>query len=388
MDIKKPESTGVNSVASQAAKEEAFTKEEVTAKIYGVWLTYSEIGSLVKGKSEAEYKKSLEVVFNNLTKNKINTVFYQCRAFCDSLYKSEIFPASAYVGSLTYDPLKIFIDFANQNNIAVHGWVNPYRVSYNNKIKNLPKGSPALGLYKKEASSLFVCENGIYLNPACSDANALVLKGVKELLNNYSLAGVHFDDYFYPEAASLCDEAAYADYVRAGGQHSLAQWRRENVSALVKSVYCLVKAENHELLFTISPAGDIEKCLNTYYCDVVKWCSEEGFADYIIPQLYYGFENESMPFEAVLAEWADLHVGGAELLCGLALYKCGRVDSFAGKGDGEWCENVNILSRQYEQALKTEVYQGFVLFSYSYGFGENVTQISKKEIKNLQYMVE
>lgn len=360
-------------------------------KIYGVWLTYYEIGALVKGKSEAEYKKSLELVLGKLSKNKINTVFYQCRAFCDSFYKSEIFPTSSYIddgASLTFDPLKVFIDFAGQYNIAVHGWVNPYRVSYNNQIKNLPKGSPALELYNKSRSSLFVCESGIYLNPACPEANALVLNGIKELLNNYSLAGVHFDDYFYPEADSLADEKAYSQYARAGGTLNLAQWRRENVNALVKSVYCLVKGKDQALIFSISPSADINKCLNTYYCDVAKWCSEEGFADYIIPQLYYGFENENMPFESVLEQWSQLCNGGTRLLCGIAAYKCGRVDSFAGSGKNEWCKNVNILSRQYEQTVKSKVYQGFVLFSYSYVFGENVTQISKKEIKNLLYMVE
>ncbi len=63
-----------------------------TEKMYAVWLTYSEIGSLVKGKTENEYKESIDIVFENLKANKINTVFYQCRAFCDSFYSSEIFP--------------------------------------------------------------------------------------------------------------------------------------------------------------------------------------------------------------------------------------------------------------------------------------------------------
>ena len=77
-----------------------------------------------------------------------------------------------------------------------------------------------------------------------------------------------------------------------------------------------------------------------------------------------------------------------KLLCGLGAYKCGREDKFAGKGKDEWNENVNILSTQYEQALVSPVWQGFSLFSYSYCFGDNVTEISKKEIKNLLYMVE
>ena len=105
--------------------------------------------------------------------------------------------------------------------------------------------------------------------------------------------------------------------------------------------------------------------------------------------LYYGFENESMPFSSVMMEWENIaSESKVKLICGLAPYKSGKVDEFAGKGENEWEENVNILSRQYEQTLKSQVWQGFSLFSYSYCFGENVTQNSKKEIKNLLYMVE
>ncbi len=368
-------------------------EETENGKIYAVWLTYSEIGSIVKDKSESEYRKSLQALFDNLLQNKINTVFYQCRAFCDSFYYSDIFPVSKYVytdtNQLTFDPLEIFLSMGKSYGVSIHCWLNPYRVSYDGEFENLPQNSPVRNLYKNDKSTLIICDKGIYLNPAHNESVKLVLDGIREILKKYDVDGIHFDDYFYPESKNIKDDVLYKKYKKEGGNLALNQWRRENVNALVGSVYSLVKSFDESLIFSISPSADIEKCKNVFYADVEKWCNEEGFADYIIPQIYYGYDNEKMPFDKVLEEWEKLSVkGNVNLLCGLAVYKCGRVDEFAGDGKKEWIENVNILSQQYEQTLKSPVWQGFSLFSYSYAFGENTNQISKKEIKNLLCMVE
>ncbi len=381
----KPKTTTVN-----VTQKEPKTTE---TKIYAVWLTYSEIGSLVKGKSESEYRESLEAVFENLKNNKINTVFYQCRAFCDSFYESEIFPVSKYITadskSPSFDPFEIFTEKGKEKGIAVHCWVNPYRISYNSDFKNLPENSPARTLYKEDKTTLIICEEGIFLNPAHTQSRRLVLSGIKEILDKYKVNGIHFDDYFYPEAKEIDDEKLYKEYKNQEGTLSLTEWRRENVNALISSVYSLVKSKSEGLIFSVSPSADIDKCKNVFYADVEKWSREEGFVDLLIPQIYYGFENEKMPFAEVLGEWENLtSQGNNKLVCGLAAYKCGKPDEFAGEGINEWNENVNILSRQYEQLLKSPVWQGFSLFSYSYCFGENVTEISKKEIKSLLYMVE
>lgn len=368
-------------------------ENEENEKIYAVWLTYSEIGDFVKGKSEAEYEEALEAAFSNLVENKINTVFYQCRAFCDSFYKSDIFPASKYIAGntqpLTYDPLEIFLQKAEACGISVHCWVNPYRISYDSAFGNLPQNSPARMLYKEDKSTLIICDEGIFLNPAADKARALVLSGIREILNKYKINGIHFDDYFYPESYTLNDEALYKQYKEKGGGLSLGDWRRENVNVLISSVYSLVKATNSNIVFSISPSADIEKCKNAFYCDVEKWCREEGFVDLLLPQIYYGFENEKMPFDQVVQKWERVsEEGNVKLICGLAAYKCGKQDSFAGTGENEWTENVNILKRQYEQLQNGQQWQGFSLFSYSYSFGENMNQNSKKEIKNLLDMVE
>lgn len=361
--------------------------------LQGVWLSYTEIGDLVQGNAVEEYRDKVTEMMEKFSVTGINTVFYHGRAFCDSLYYSDIFPASKAlcvntVSELTFDPLREFLDIAKKYGVRVHLWLNPYRISYNSDYSKLPDKSPAKTLYEQNKASLIICDKGIFLNPACSEARSLVLKGIKEALDNYDLDGVHFDDYFYPSAEELGDGEMYKQYKKQGGSLTLAQWRRENVNSLVSSVYALVKSHSQAMLFSISPAADIEKCTDVFYADVRKWATTEGYVDYLIPQIYFGFENSTAPFNDVVREWERLASGGCvRLACGLGAYKCGSKDENAGEGAKEWIENRNILARQYEVLQKSGLWHGFVLFSYSYCYGDNVNEISKIEIKNLANMV-
>lgn len=360
-------------------------------EIRGVWLSYKELGDLIRDKTEEEYRGDVINILENCKGLKLNTIFYHGRAFCDSLYFSEMFPLSDAVSgekSLCFDPLECFLQEAEKYDIDVHLWLNPYRVSYKTKLSELPADSPAITLYKKDKSNILICEKGIYLNPAGDESRACVLKGVREALDKYNLSGIHFDDYFYPECNISGDKGQYEQYEKAGGGLSLKEWRCENVNALLAGVYSLVKNKNEGLVFSVSPCGILEKCKESYCADVKKWLNEEGFADFIIPQIYFGFENEAAPFENLVAEWEKAAENNGKLVLGMSAYKSGEKDLNAGSGKNEWVENNDILKRQYEMVKDKGCWQGFALFSYSYCFGEKSGYNSNSEIKNLKNMIE
>ncbi len=365
-------------------------EEKVGCEVYGVWLTCNEIGAMARGKSKEEYTLEVKELLSNLTEYGLNTVFYHGRAYCDALYESDLFPYSKLLGfgeGCDYDVLEIFLCEAEKAGVSVHLWINPYRVSYSQDLKDVKENPAVAGLYEKDKNSFIVCEKGVYLNPASSCARQLVLDGIREILDNYKVSGVHFDDYFYPECDDLGDERIYKDYIKAGGRLTLGEWRRENVNALVSSAFDVVKSYGDELIFSISPCGDIDKCKNRLYADVERWCREEGFADWMIPQLYYGFQNEALPYDDLLGEWSDLEKHKElTLLTGLAMYKCGNEDEYAGVGADEWKKDTDVISRQIKRAEANGI-KGFVLFSYSWCLGENVNDISEKEIKAVVDMI-
>ena len=131
--------------------------------------------------------------------------------------------------------------------------------------------------------------DGIYLNPASSRVKNIILSAVREILTNYRVAGIQYDDYFYPTVAESFDEDSYKAYTSGTETPlELSHWRRQNVNSLILCTYNVVKAAKGDRIFGVSPAADLERCYNELYADVETWVSG-GYVDYILPQLYFGF---------------------------------------------------------------------------------------------------
>ena len=176
----------------------------------------------------------------------------------------------------------------------------------------------------------------------------------------------HIDDYFYPSTSEEIDKAQYSAYKASGGTMSLSKWRIANVNAFVSALYSTVKAKDSSLIVSISPAGQIDKTLNEAYADCRTWLRQSGYADIIIPQIYFGFEHQTQDFEKLLKQWASLpRHSSVRLMCGIPAYKCAKADAYAGTGKNEFVENSDILVRQLKSIRSNKNYSGFALFSYA-----------------------
>lgn len=329
------------------------------------WLSYTELAVTGERNTEKSYRQYINGLFDNMKTVGITDCFVHVRPFADAMYDSELFPLSRYASGASFEPLKLILAEAKDFGVTVHGWINPYRILSSGSMEDLPESSVARRWYEAKNGSVIEVAGGYYFNPASPEVQKLILDGARELLENYDIGGIHIDDYFYPPEMENQDSAEYAAYREKGGKLSLADWRRENISALVSSLYSLVKSFPGDKIFSVSPGGDIDRDYHTLYADVYKWCAG-GYADMILPQIYYGFENETLPFEQCLEQW--LAITDSSKVClvpGLALYKAGQADPFAGKGEREWQENSDIISRQAACVLAKPC-GGFALYSASY----------------------
>lgn len=347
----------------------------------GAWISYIELKKPVE--SEAEYRKYIESLFVNMKKVGTTDVFVHVRAFGDALYESELFPYGEYMFHKT-DVLALALSLGEKYNMGIHPWINPYRaLYYSDADKNTDS---TIKTWAKEESPNILCVDGkYYLNPASGQARELIIDGVREILTKYpAVKGIHIDDYFYPEGIGDADREDYDDYLLSGGKLSVASWRRENVSSLVGSLYSAVKSFSEDKIFSVSPSGSIERNVDTLYADVPLWASQKGFCDMLIPQIYFGFENESMPFMSTVDEWSALtEESDVRLSVGLALYKCGEEDVYAGSGRAEWLENNDIISRQIRYVEDKDL-DGYSLYSASFvNFSEKNLSEEVNNIKNV-----
>lgn len=354
-------------------------------EIRGVWFSYLELKAAPKS-SEEEFSSYLEAEFKKYKDLGLNSVFLQVRPFADSIFESELFPSSSCVvkkqgEKLPFDFLSVAVECAEKNGLSLHAWINPYRIlPKGGEMSSLSETSPGKTFKEPDIVSL---PEGVFFSPASLKAQKLIISGVKEILEKYGVDGIHIDDYFYPSTEKEVDEKQYEEYKKSGGALPLADWRRENVNALVRGIYGAVKACPTKKIFSISPGGDIEKNRNIYFADVKKWGSEEGYCDVLMPQIYYGFKNESKPFEKCAEDWRALVKSKTvKLSAGLALYKVGKEDTFAGEsGKNEWKNEEEIISRQVE-FLKDKKFDGFCLYSAQFvNFNENLLS---NELKSLE----
>lgn len=368
-----------------------------SGELRAVWVNYNELSmkTYENGGTENDFRAKAMKMCENIRADGLNTVIVQVRPFCDAFYPSKYFPWSAYLTgtqgqAVEYDPLAVFIDCAQAQNLSVQAWINPYRVLPSTEWVLLSADNPARKWYEAgKTENLLLTGEGIYLNPASTEVQTLLLNGVREILENYAVSAIHLDDYFYPTTDYAVDADSFAAYLAAGGTLSQDDWRRENVSAFVSALYATVKAVNPQVQVVISPGGDLERNYNTLYADVARWAREPGYVDVLLPQLYYGFENEKKPFESTALEWANLqYADGVSLCFGLAAYKCGQEDAYAGSGETEWTAHTDILARQVSYCRGLAHCDGFAFFTYSSIYQQNSEENVKKEWKNLKNMLQ
>ena len=352
--------------------------------IIGVWINYNEINNLITNcETQSELDDKIISMLNEFSKYNINTIFLHSRAFDDSFYNSKIYQTSDYCkndnNELKFDILQSFIDCSNGFNLEIHAWVNPYRIRKDNNTDLINKNTLAGEWYAKNTNDqrLIITNDSIFYNPAYIEVQKYVLSGIKEILDNYNVDGIHIDVFFYPTTNENVDSEIYNDYIENGGKLSLADFRRQNVNSLIMSIYSLVKSYSQDLCFSISPSADINSNYNTHYADVKLWTSQKGYADYIIPQIYFGFEHETMPFESVVDEWIKLKTDNTKIAIGLSIYKAGEFDAYAKSGSNEWVENSDILKRQISLIESIDLLDGYSYYSSSYltnDYNENLKQ--------------
>ena len=193
------------------------------------------------------------------------------------------------------------------------------------------------------------------------------------------------DDYFYP--SDEIDEIEYNNYINNNNPFmEKEEFHLQVINQMIKKVHDACKKKN--ILFGVSPEGNIENNYEKNYADVKTWLSSKEYVDFIMPQLYYGFKNETKPFIETANEWNSLIQEDIPLYPVLAFYKVGNIDIYAKSGKEEWIENDNIITKEIIHSRNLSHYKGFILYRYDNLFTEEkYTKNSKTEIKNLKKII-
>lgn len=314
----------------------------------------------------------------------INAIILQVRPSADAFYKSSIYPWSKYLTgkqgtapSDGFDPLEFWIEEAHKRGIAIHAWVNPYRITRKTSTEPSHDYASLAPNHPAKLNPSWVVEHtdgNLYFNPGVPEVIEHIANSVLEIVEKYDVDGIHFDDYFYP-ATTFNDASAFAKYGQS--YKSIADWRRSNVDQLVNRVYEVIKNQDKTVAFGISPfgiwanqkknpLGSETNGFESYYsqyADTKKWV-ENNMIDYIAPQIYWNIGFDVADYKILVDWWNRVAQDSkVKLYIGHAAY---RVDNKDPKSP--WY-GVTEIERQLSLNRNYPNIKGSIFFRY--GFFKN-----------------
>lgn len=277
--------------------------------------------------STTAQKNEMVKYLDVLQKNNFNAIYFQVRTMSDAFYKSSYEPWSSYLTGTRgkdpgWDPLAFVVEECHKRGIECHAWVNPYRFSTGSNWSTaqdqaLKSAGMLLAYTKSDGKTTTI------LNPGLESVRKRIVDVCKEIISNYDVDGLVFDDYFYPEGIPVTSSAGDYDlWQKSGASMTFGDWRRNNVNQMVADVYNMVQQQKPYVRFGISPAGaactsaavaakhGIDRCpvasdwqYDGIFSDPVAWL-EAGTIDYISPQLYWKTNHKTNPFGPMTKWWS------------------------------------------------------------------------------------
>lgn len=324
--------------------------------------------------SDSQKREWIEML-ENYQRMGLNAVIVQVRPAGDAFYPTDLAPWSEYLTGKQgarpipmYDPLAFMIEETHKRGMEFHAWLNPYRATMSLDLDKLSNQHQL----KKNPDWFVKYGKRYYFNPGLPDVRQHINQVVEEIVRNYNIDAIHFDDYFYPykvKGQEFPDSATYAEY---GKEFSdIGDWRRYNVDVLIENLSKIIKDNKPYVKFGISPFGvwrnkstdpvngsDSYASIASYddlNADILKWM-EKDWIDYVAPQLYWyiGFRPADY---LKLTNWWNDKTYGKDLYIGHAAYK---VDDKSNKP--QW-QDRNEMGRQIELNRKTPNVLGSIYFS-------------------------
>ena len=307
-------------------------------ELRGVWIATVSNLDFPKTVTPAQFQRVVCEMFRNIRAAGFNAVFFQVRPCCDAFYYSSLQPYSRFLrgkeglGFIQFDTLGFLIGEARRNGLQFHAWLNPYRVV---GVTGLPKWqylktlSPQNFARKNPNAVLAVPARGgqtLLLDPGLPQVRQHLLAVVREIITRYNPDSIHFDDYFYPyDYRGNADLATYRKYNK-NPKLSIEDWRRQNVSQMIREVSALIRSNNRvqrkNIRFGVSPFGIWQNrsssafgsptlgndSYHSNYSDTRTWI-RNNWIDYIVPQLYWKFSHPKAPYAGLADWWADTVAG-------------------------------------------------------------------------------
>lgn len=356
----------------------------------GAWVaSYFGIDWPNRNQTPQQQCNAFVAIANRYQQTGITTMYVQVRSQSDALYPSQIEPWGFYLTPLkvggnqpseAWDPMQFMIEECHKRGIEFHAWLNPFRAIGN--VVNAQYFSPD-HVYNQHPDWMLAHNAERIMNPGLPQVRERINNVVMEIVNNYDVDGIHFDDYFYPNNTTFNDDLAFNADPR--GFTNRADWRRDNINLLIKAVSENIKVAKPWVEFGVSPSGiwrnggegSATSGLQHYvslYADSRKWL-QEGWVDYLCPQVYWYIGQPGADYK-VLIPWWNNNAFGRLIYIGMAGYKVGTAGQGLFTTDRQQVPNQIRMNRNtaYPNIHGQAIYNTSSLVKNNLNFSDSIQQ--------------
>jgi len=393
-------------------------------ELRGVWVTTVRNNDFPSrgGLDLAQFKAEFMAVIATCKAFNLNALFLQIRPEGDAFYPSGVNPWSMYLTGQQgvapnwgdFDPLTWMISETHKAGMEFHAWLNPYRLTPTDQMGTseqelLERLSPD-HYVRRHPDWIYFFNGQLFLNPGVPAVTQFMVATVDEILQNYDVDAIHLDDFFYPYSyeqesdegvvtVTFADASPDLETFHRYNENALPNihvWREANINHLVYSLhetigrYNRIHGDNVE--FGISPFG-VWASMDTVpggsatssgqlsslgeYVNSKLWI-DNGWIDYIVPQVYWSFNDQLAPFAAVCDWWNDVVAGSkTKLYIGLGLYLYEEES-----GDLNW-QNPEEIINQIRFIRQLDNVSGFVFFTFHNLLPERATNDTMEQVTAL-----
>jgi uncharacterized lipoprotein YddW (UPF0748 family)/N-acetylmuramoyl-L-alanine amidase len=335
-------------------------------------------------------KQQIDTLIETAQAGGFNALFAQVRRRGDTYYPSALDPW-APDADRGFDALAYLIEQAHAVGIEVHAWATTLAIWNGNTAPSAlnhafnQHGPGAAGRdywLMTSADGRDRTDDGtVYLDPSHPDVVEYTVAVYSELAAQYDLDGLHLDRVRYPwqnygynptALARFQTQTERVDLPEADDAQWL-QWRRDQLTALVRKVYLTTTAIKPRLRISaaLSAAGGPPsasapwQARTPYTHHLQDWPAwlEEGSLDLGLPMVYRDEDTAAASFDGWV-EWARDHQGMRGTVVGTGLYLNSVQDSMS-----QW-RRANQPSRSGNRVL------GIAGYSYATPSDEGTSQLA------------
>lgn len=285
----------------------------------------------------------VDSIINNAADHNFNLLLFQVRGNATVFYQSSLEPwAWELTGSDPstlgqdpgWNPLQYAITRAHEKGLELHAYMN----TYPGWRGTVPPPSEVPQLWNTHHNWFCVNSSGttqtlnsayVTLSPGIPEVQDYLFNIYMEVVNNYDIDGFHYDYVRYPSSNYSWDQPSlqrfFDEYGGTPGSMPAewSQWRRDQVTALVRRIYDAVKTTRPQTVVSAATWNSYSSGYNYYFQDGRGWI-QEGILDTSHPMCY---TSSLSTFES----WLGQHVPYSydRFVCpGIGAHAIGNVNTF------------------------------------------------------------